>query len=93
MIAAENPANISTDLLPAPILQKNLKANGLLAHVDGEGKDSMYYDDNMDQKHKNYIVKTNDNKLYVQKSVDEYKKKNEELQQGVRELQQEVLTP
>ena len=52
----------------------------------------MYYVDNVDKKHKIYKVKADDNKLYMQKSVDQYNRKDEEMQQEVTELQQEVLT-
>ena len=35
----ENPADIYTKLLPAPVLQKHLPQNGLLELLDGEGEE------------------------------------------------------
>ena len=46
----ENPADIYTKLLPAPVLQKHLPQNGLLALLDGEGEEEcMYYLKNNDR--------------------------------------------
>ena len=90
----ENPADIYTKLLPAPVLQKHLPQNGLLALLDGEGEECMYH-----LKHNNKSKNTGDkdNKVFRQdhynnmhKTVEQYKKQNVELQQQVDELRQLV---
>ena len=91
----ENPADIYTKLLPAPVLQKHLPQNGLLALPDGEGEEECMYH----LKHYNKIKNTENknNKAFRQdhynnmhKTVEQYKKQNVELQQQVDELQQLV---
>ena len=93
----ENAADIYTKLLPAPVPQKHLPQNGLLALLDGEGEEEcMYY--LKDKKHSNKSKNNtadNDNKVFRQnhynnmhKTVEQYKKQNAELQRQVDDLQQ-----
>ena len=89
----ENPADIYTKLLPAPVLQKHLPQNGLLALLDGEGEEECMYH----LKHNNKSKNTENNKAFRQdhynnmhKTVEQYKKQNVALQQQVDELRQLV---
>ena len=91
----ENPADIYTKLLPAPVLQKHLPQNGLLALLDGEGEEECMYHLNHNNKSKN--TENKDNQVFRQdhynnmhKTVEKYKKQNVELQQQVDELRQLV---
>ena len=91
----ENPADIYTKLLPAPVLQKHLPQNGLLALLDGEGEEEcMYYLNNKNHKDKNNNIENKSNKVFRQdhynnmhKTVEKYKKQNVELQRQVDDLQ------
>ena len=95
----ENPADIYTKLLPAPVLQKHLPQNGLLELLDGEGEEEcMYYLKNKkynNSKSKNTVDK--DNKVFRQdhynnmhETVEQYEKQKVELQRQVDDLQQLV---
>ena len=91
----ENPADIYTKLLPAPILQKHLPQNGLLALLDGEGEEECMY--HLEHNNKIKSTENKDNKVFrrdhynnMHKTVEKYKKQNVELQQQVDELQQLV---
>ena len=91
----ENPADIYTKLLPAPVLQKHLPQNGLLALLDGEGEEECMYHLKHNNKSKN--TENKDNKAFRQdhynnmhKTVEQYKKQNVELQRQVDDLQQLV---
>ena len=91
----ENPADIYTKLLPAPVLQKHLPQNGLLELLDGEGEEEcMYYLKNKKHNNKSEV---DDNKVFRQdhyntmhKTVEQYKKQNVELRRQVDDLQQLV---
>ena len=91
----ENPVDIYTKLLPAPVRQKHLPQNGLLALLDGEGEEEcMYY---LKSKKHNNKSKDDDNKVFRQnhynnmhKTIEQYKKQNVELQRQVDDLQQLV---
>ena len=91
----ENPADIYTKLLPAPVLQKHLPQNGLLALLDGEGEEECMY--HLKHNNKNKSTENKDNKVFRQdhysnmhKIVEKYKKQNVELQQQVDDLRQLV---
>ena len=94
----ENPADIYTKLLPAPVLQKHLPQNGLLELLDGEGEEEcMYYLKNKKHNNKSKNTDDNDNNLFRQKhyntmhkTVEQYKKQNTELQRQVDDLRQLV---
>ena len=87
----ENPADIYTKLLPAPVLRKHPPQNGLL---DGEGEEEcMYYLKNNKDKsmeNKNNKVFRQDHYNNMHKTVEQYKKQNVELQRQVDDLQQLV---
>ena len=91
----ENPADIYTKLLLAPVLQKHLPRNGLLALLDGEGEEEcMYYLKNKKHNNKSKSTVDNDNKVFRQnhynnmhKTVEQYKKQSVELQRQVEDLQ------
>ena len=77
---AEHTADIYAKLLPTHTIQKRLRTNGLQAHADGEGGNSMLInnkDNNTNPQQRQEEV--------VQKSVKHYKKHNEELEQQVQE--------
>ena len=94
----ENPADIYTKLLPAPVLQKHLPQNGLLELLDGGGEEEcMYYLKNKKHNNKSKNTDDKDNKVFRQdhynnmhKTVEQYKKQNVELQRQVDDLQQLV---
>ena len=94
----ENPADIYTKLLPAPVLQKHLPQNGLLALLDGEGEEEcMYYLKNKKHNNKSKSTDSSDNKVFRQKhynnmhkTVEQYKKQDVELQRQVDDLRQLV---
>ena len=97
----ENPADIYTKLLPAPVLRKHLPQNGLLELLDGEGEECMYHlnlkHNNKSNNNKSKSTENKDNKVFRQdhynnmhKTVEQYKKQNVELQQQVDELRQLV---
>ena len=91
----ENPADIYTKLLPAPVLQKHLPQNGLLALLDGEGEEECMYHLKHNNKSKNTEDKNNkvfrqDHYNNMHKTVEQYKKQNVALQQQVDELRQLV---
>ena len=58
----ENPADIYTKLLPAPVLQKHLPPNGLLALLDGEGEEECMY--HLKHHNKSKILRTRTTKLF-----------------------------
>ena len=78
----ENPADIYTKLLPAPVLQKHLPQNGLLELLDREGEEEcMYYLKNKKHNNKSKNTEDKDNKVFrqdhynnVHKTVEQYKK-------------------
>ena len=94
----ENPADIYTKLLPAPVLQKHLPQNGLLALLNGEGEEECtYYLKDKKHNHKSKDTGERDNRVFRQdhynnmhKTVEQYKKQNVELQRQVDDLQQLV---
>ena len=88
----ENPADIYTKLLPAPVLRKHLPQNGLL---DGEGEEECMY--HLKNNSKDKSMENKNNKVFRQdhynnmhKTVEQYKKQNAELQRQVDDLQQLV---
>ena len=60
----ENPADIYTKLLPAPVLRKHLPQNGLLELLDGEGEEECMYHLKHNNKSKN--TENKDNKVFRQ---------------------------
>ena len=93
LVVCGPPTDIYTKLLPAATLQKHLPQSGLLALLDGEGEEEcMYYLKN--KKHNDKSKDNDDNKFFRQnhynnmrKTVEQYKKQNEELQKQVEDLQ------
>ena len=95
----ENPADIYTKLLPAPVLQKHLPQNGLLETTRQERGKKSACTTSRTKSHNNKSKNTvdNDNKVFRQdhynnmhKTVKQYKKQNVELRRQVDDLQQLV---
>ena len=77
----ENPADIYTKLLPAPVLQKHLPQNGLLALLDGEGEEECMYYFKHNNKSKN--TENKNNKAFRQ---DHYNNMHKLTEQHMRQL-------
>ena len=76
----ENPADIYTKLLPAPVLQKHLPQNGLLALLDGEGEEECMYHLKHNNKSKN--TENKNNKGFSARSLQQHAQDRRAVQEA-----------